>query len=197
MAKQICSEQTEMISNYDPTNPFDKYIHETSHNNKDSRQKWREQFQSKYVRLNDLNLQYMPLNKKSNNGNSKSNNSLHICKVGCPKHELLPILKRLQYPINDCLCSKRSFLCDNIDLDQYHMVTQLSMNKFGLNFKGSGGFSKKPVEIRLIDKISKRTIYCNNIFVSLLGDTSLDKRVRPGMLLTYIMLLRYILIYMN
>ena len=75
-------------------NPF-----QDSSNKLDPRWKWRTQFEAA---RNDV----------------RGRPGKHLVKIGCPKHDLLPILQDLNYMVSPAICTHKSHACPDIHNDQ-------------------------------------------------------------------------------
>eukprot|EP00485_Elphidium_margaritaceum_P015472 CAMPEP_0202726150 /NCGR_PEP_ID=MMETSP1385-20130828/184464_1 /ASSEMBLY_ACC=CAM_ASM_000861 /TAXON_ID=933848 /ORGANISM="Elphidium margaritaceum" /LENGTH=642 /DNA_ID=CAMNT_0049392363 /DNA_START=53 /DNA_END=1981 /DNA_ORIENTATION=+ len=104
----------------------------------------------------------------------KGNYLKHLVKIGCPMHDLRPILIELGHDVAPAICNHKSHTCPPLseDDDAAHLLTRVSLTDVGLEFKRNA-FSTDPLHIEY------GTIQ-TNLYVQRISNTNFNKAFRPG-----------------
>jgi len=112
----------------------------------------------------------------------------HLVKIGCPKHDLAPILSDLSYSVSPAICTHKSHLCASSPSANTNRILlhSVSLKNVGLVFKRNA-FSTAPLTVQYIpDDAEQKTansgdgVYKSDIYVKRIANTNFSKAFRPG-----------------
>jgi len=111
----------------------------------------------------------------------------HLVKIGCPKHDLFPILHNLNYIVTPSICTHKSHICPTlnngiINNGNDKLLGSISMKNVGLIFKRNA-FSTSPLSIEYTGNIGsddEKNSFRTEIYVKRIANTNFSKAFRPG-----------------
>merc|ERR1719242_676119 len=139
------------------------------------------QYYSNYVG-SKKSRQFLSNPQISNLGYCGNHHLKHLVKIGCPKHDLLPILKEIGYNVDNAICSHKSHLCAHTGSnDPRYFMGSVSMKDVGLIFKRNA-FSTSPLKIEYSESSnpSIAPIFSTEVYIKRIANTNFSKAFRPG-----------------
>ena len=123
----------------------------------------------------------------------------HLVKIGCPKHDLFPILHSLNYVVTPSICTHKSHICpastsitpsttpSTVNSTQTttssdRLLGSISMKNVGLIFKRNA-FSTSPLNIEYVGNVGsddEKSSFRTEIYVKRIANTNFSKAFRPG-----------------